>query len=304
MTQNTEQVTIATETSESDAEYQKFFEQAKKELFNEMNGDEVTESPVEPAASDTPPVEKQWWELLPENQKAEFVEARNAAAKAAADKDQYIRSNEGRIAAFQRKADEAQAQANQAAKQRAQTARAESDADLTNLATEYGEELAAPVKRTRDEARATADKLLEVESTLNSYRADAEAMRADRAAAKAAADQAHITEAQDMLKKDYPNWTKDVNTDVYSKWIVNEPTEVQAMQSSTSFASADRLMRLFYAANPAAAPSAAANIAAKREARLNNSIAPTGSASAPQSAPSDYDYWFAKARKEMGLPPV
>ena len=87
------------------------------------------------------------------------------------------------------------------------------------------------------------------ETDLAVLKQEAEAQKLQIQMAQTARDAQAISDAQMVLKLEFPKWMEDVKSRNFTTWIENEPLEIQALMNSKSVEDARSLMKRFYGRN-------------------------------------------------------
>lgn len=88
-----------------------------------------------------------------------------------------------------------------------------------------------------------------LETDLAVLKQEAEAQKLQIQMAQTARDAQAISDAQMVLKLEFPKWMEDVKSRNFTTWIENEPLEIQALMNSKSVEDARSLMKRFYGRN-------------------------------------------------------
>gem|GEM_PF-1485164 len=87
------------------------------------------------------------------------------------------------------------------------------------------------------------------ETDLAVLKQEAEAQKLQIQMAQTARDAQAISDAQMVLKLEFPKWIEDVKSRNFTTWIENEPLEIQALMNSKSVEDVRSLMKRFYGRN-------------------------------------------------------
>lgn len=276
---------------------------------------EQIDQPAQPAASAEATAETKPAEVTAEAQpKAEETKPAAAAASSAPAVDpqeferlrQYERSNEGRIAAFQRTQDELRRELEKARRE-AQEAKesgrpqeeslpAEDSEEWKQFATDYPTIAAVMRKSAGKDLKGVIKAIVSEEVAPVKQAVDP---LVTRSAQQAEAD------ARALLNERHPGWVETVRSDEYRQWLAAQPASLQQMNRSPDPAEAARLLDIYKKDLGVAAPQPKPQPAPKvdRQKELEQAALPPSRQSREDQDGGSYDVMFAaQARKiESGM---
>jgi hypothetical protein len=278
------------------------------ELFDqgEEGLSEAAEETLEDVAEDEAPAEEPAEDAAPTQAQQDWEKEYRTAQQTIAQLQQNVRSNSGRVSAYQQKINQLELQLKQSRTGAANSTTAESNAIPQQDAQKVARQVVDLLMSGDEEKAATALATALSRGAVNGSGVDDTKVRNivnEAIRPFQAAEQTRYKQSQEQaLESIHPNWRETARSSEFRHWVEQQPASVQMLVKSDDAADAATLLTYYKQARglaqaqPAPAPNErVAQIQAKRERQLSQGQSPStrgGGRGIGGSSPDDPDALF------------